>query len=270
MLPLFAFLLMQLPQNPSPMTDSTREHNRVANSPVAGIHHNLSVGTMLIPYGRVAVRPLAVHFHGDSNLVETVIHRWHSNAAVISILAGGGSDAYAAAIGSGEKFRELLAEAQQKCACVFRPIYLTSFSAGYGAVREILRDPLSVKRVDGVVLADSLHAGYETGDKPGPVVPADVDSLYEFAKLASRGVKRMLVTHSEVFPGTFASTTETADYLLKQLHLKRKAVLRWGVLGMQQLSEAHVGNFQLLGFAGNSAPDHTDHFHAIYDWLKRL
>ena len=170
---LLAFLLMQLPQNPSPMTDSTRDHSRVPSRPVPGVHHTLSVGTMLIPAGRVPVRPLAVHFHGESQLVETVIHRWRENAAVISVLAGGGSDSYASAIGSGEKFRELLTEAQQKCACTFRPIYLTSFSAGYGAIREVLRDPLSVKRVDGVVLADSLHAGYETGDKPGPVVPAD-------------------------------------------------------------------------------------------------
>ena len=270
MLGLLAFAMMQLPQNPSPMTDSTREHVRVEGKAAAGIHHNLSVGTLLVPYGRLATRPLVVHFHGEGNLVETVVHRWRETAAVISVIAGGGSDVYAAAIGSGEKFRELLAEGQQKCRCVFRPIYLTSFSAGYGAVREILRDPLSVKRVDGVVLADSLHAGYETGDKPGPVISADLDSLFDFAKLAAKGSKRMLVTHSEVFPGTFASTTETADYLLTQLHLKRKAILRWGVLGMQQLSEARAGNFQLLGFAGNTAPDHIDHFHAIFDWLKRL
>ena len=267
---LLAFAMMQLPQNPSPMTDSTREHFRVESATVAGVHHTMSVGTLLVPYGRMAIRPLVVHFHGEANLVETVVHRWREAAAVISVIAGGGSDVYAAAIGSGEKFRQLLAEGQQKCGCLFRPIYLTSFSAGYGAVREILRDPLSVKRVDGVVLADSLHAGYETGDKPGPVIAEDLDSLFDFAKLAAKGSKRMLVTHSEVFPGTFASTTETADYLLNQLHLKRKAIMCWGVLGMQQLSEAHVGKFQLLGFAGNTAPDHIDHFHAIFDWLKRL
>lgn len=271
MLGLLAFLLMQLSQNPSPMTDSTRDHNRVTvGGSASGAHHNLSVGTMLIPPGRMAVRPLVVHFHGESNLAEVVIRRWRDNVAVISVVAGGGSDVYAAAIGSGEKFRNLLTEAQQKCSCTFKPIFLTSFSAGYGAVREILRDPLSVQRVDGVILADSLHAGYETGDKPGPIIPADLDSLFAFAQLAVKGTKRMLVTHSEVFPGTFASTTETADYLLNQLHLKRKPVLRWGVLGMQQLSEVHAGNFQLLGFAGNTAPDHIDHFHAIFEWLKKL
>ncbi|HEX9652428.1 MAG TPA: hypothetical protein VGA99_01850, partial [bacterium] len=76
--------------------------------------------------------------------------------------------------------------------------------------------------------------------------------------------------HSEIFPGTFASTTETADYLLQANDLSRTAVLRWGVLGMQQLSEARKGNFVVLGFAGNTAPDHVDHFHALFEFIKYL
>jgi len=39
---------------------------------------------------------------------------------------------------------------------------------------------------------------------------------------------------------------------------------------MQQLSEASSGGFELLGFAGNSAPDHVDHFHALPEMLARL
>jgi hypothetical protein len=39
---------------------------------------------------------------------------------------------------------------------------------------------------------------------------------------------------------------------------------------MQQLSEARSGRFVLMGFAGNSAPDHIDHFHAMPDLLHRL
>jgi hypothetical protein len=84
------------------------------------------------------------------------------------------------------------------------------------------------------------------------------------------GKKRFLITHSEIFPGTFASTTETADWLLDELRLARTAVLKWGPRGMQQLSEASSGGFELLGFAGNSAPDHVDHFHALPEMLARL
>jgi hypothetical protein len=52
--------------------------------------------------------------------------------------------------------------------------------------------------------------------------------------------------------------------------LARTAVLTWGPRGMQQLSEARTGSFELQGYAGNSAPDHIDHLHALPELLKRL
>ena len=36
---------------------------------------------------------------------------------------------------------------------------------------------------------------------------------------------------------------------------------------MQQLSEVRAGRFELLGFAGNSGPDHIDHLHAMPEFL---
>ena len=54
-------------------------------------------------------------------------------------------------------------------------------------------------------------------------VEAAVDRIH--AQEAAAGRKRMLVTHSEIFPGTFASTTETADYLLDKLGLKAPTTL---------------------------------------------
>jgi hypothetical protein len=92
----------------------------------------------------------------------------------------------------------------------------------------------------------------------------------QFAEAAARGEKRFLVTHSEIFPGTFASTTETAEHLLRAIGVRRAPVLRWGPRGMQQTSEARRGRFALLGFAGNSAPDHVDHLHAMPELLRRL
>jgi hypothetical protein len=84
------------------------------------------------------------------------------------------------------------------------------------------------------------------------------------------GRKRLIVTHSEIFPGTYASTTETADFLLARLGLKRRAVLKWGPMGTQQLSETRAGKFLLLGYAGNSAPDHVDQLHSLPVFLKWL
>ncbi len=37
---------------------------------------------------------------------------------------------------------------------------------------------------------------------------------------------RMVITVAEIFSGTYASTAETADYLLQQLGLARRAVVK--------------------------------------------
>ena len=41
-------------------------------------------------------------------------------------------------------------------------------------------------------------------------------------------------------------------------------------MGMQQLSQARAGQFLLVGYAGNSAPDHVDQLHNLPVFLKWL
>jgi hypothetical protein len=150
---------------------------------------------------------------------------------------------------------------------------LGGWSAGCGAVRQILRTPESYARVDAALLIDGIHTDYVDG-KPGPLESKiGTENLAVWVQLgrdAIAGRKRVIVTHSEIFPGTFASTTETADYVLAQLGLKRRAALKWGPMGLQQLSEARAGRFLLIGYAGNSAPDHVDQLHSLPVFLKWL
>jgi hypothetical protein len=150
---------------------------------------------------------------------------------------------------------------------------LGGWSAGCGAVRQILKTPESYARVDAALLIDGMHTDYVDG-KPGPLEskldPGNLEIWLQLARDAIAGRKRLIVTHSEIFPGTYASTTETADYLLAQLGLRRRAVLKWGPMGLQQLGEARAGKFLLVGYAGNSAPDHVDQLHSLPVFLRWL
>ena len=107
-------------------------------------------------------------------------------------------------------------------------------------------------------------------EKGGVLDTTKLAEFVRFGRAAMRGDKSFVITHSEIFPGTFASTTETADYLVQALGLKRKAVLEWGPGGMQQLSEVRSGKFSILGFAGNTGPDHIDHMHGLPSFLSLL
>ena len=153
-------------------------------------------------------------------------------------------------------------------------VTLVGFSAGHGAVRAILRDPRHVARVDAVLLLDGMHTSYVPEGQVlaagGTLDTMNLRSLTAFARAAARGEKRMLIAHSEIFPGTYASTTETADWTVAALGLRRTPVLKWGPRGMQQLSEVHAGRLWVLGFAGTTAPDHIDQLHALPELLQRL
>jgi hypothetical protein len=177
---------------------------------------------------------------------------------------------YANAFTDTTRFGQLLEEAEAKAGMPLGPIGLSAWSAGYGAVREILKVPSYYQRVQFVLLIDGLHAGYTTG-KPGPgesdLVTEDLDVFVRFAREAIAAKKQMVITHSEIFPGTFASTTETSDYLLQQLGLQRQATLLWGPMKTQQLSEVRSGKLRMVGYAGNSVSDHVDQLHSLPEYL---
>ncbi len=258
----------QSPQNPSPMVEHTRSHQRQMEHAPPGRREKLSIGTLYIPKesaNRQTI-PLLVHFHGSAWLPEQSAHQRNRRAAVLTVQLGAGSAVYAKPFQQNARFAALLAEAAKSAHLQFKPIYLSGFSAGYGAIREILKE----FQPDGIILIDGLHTGYDPEGKPGPLKTESLTPFLDFARQATAGKKRMLITHSEIFPGTFASTTETADHLLDQLGIKRTPVVKWGPNGTQQLSVAKRRGFEMLGFAGNSAPDHIDQLHALAQWLKRI
>ncbi len=266
-------VLAQQSQNPSPMVEHTRAHPRLQQSTPPGRRLKLELGTLFIP-ARLEHRrelPLVVHFHGGGWIPEVAAARY-GRAAVITVQLGSGSSTYAKPFQDPSRFAALLQEGEVAAKVRFSAITLSAWSAGYGAVRAILLGPENYARIQRVILIDGLHTGYPTG-KPGAqestIDPEPLDVFLRFARDAVVGRKRMLVTHSEIFPGTFASTTETTDYLLAQLKLRRRAVVRWGPMGTQQLSEVRQGGFHLAGFAGNTAHDHVDQLHSLAEYLRR-
>lgn len=273
-------------QNPSPMVEATRAHERLTQKELGGTTRSFSGPAgkpveLWIPDDAKAhdAFDLVVHFHGAAWLPEqAVAGRENTVAAVLNL--GVGSGAYDRAFSDPASFDSLVTGVTRKVSEVVGRathvgrLTLVGFSAGHGAVRAILRDPRHFARVDAVLLLDGMHTSYvpegTVVEKGGALDTMNLAAFAAFGRSAMRGEKRFLVTHSEIFPGTFASTTETADWLLSSLGLHRTPVLRWGPRGMQQLSEVQSGRFELLGFAGNSAPDHIDQLHAMPELLARL
>ena len=273
-------------QNPSPMAEETRAHERLEQKELAGVRRSFPGPAskpveIFVPErarGRDDV-DLVVHFHGAAWLPHQAVSGLddHTVSAVLNL--GTGSSVYHRTFAEPATFDSLLAGVIHEVSAVSGKtvrvdrITLTGFSAGHGAIRAILLEPRHFARISAVLLLDGMHTSYiperTVLAAGGSLDTTNLVAFAEFARAAIRGEKRFVVTHSEIFPGTFASTTETANWLLRTLGLERTPVLRWGPRGMQQLSEVRAGRFELLGFAGNSAPDHVDHLHAMPELLQR-
>jgi hypothetical protein len=260
----------QQAQNPSPMVEHTRAHTRLPEQSPPGRREKLELGDLFIP-AKSRPTTLLIFFHGGTWLPELAAARNHM--AALSVQAGSGSASYARLFTDEARFPALLKEAEDKAGYHFTRIILGGWSAGCGAARQILHVPDAYKRTWGIILIDGIHTDYENG-KPGPLesklTPENLEVWSKFFRDAVAGHKHALVTHSEIFPGTFASTTETTDYLIRDLDLKRHAVARFGPMGTQQLSEVRKGKLLLMGFAGNTAPDHVDQLHSLPAYLKLL
>ena len=150
----------QRQQNPSPMAEHTREHPRIEKSSPPGRREKLIVGTLFIPARLQGRRhlPLFVHFHGDQWLPEVVAAR-DGHFAVISVQTGDGSSIYAQQFSDRTLFDHMLREASKKSGVTFDSIALTAWSAGHGAIREILQVPAYYSRVHSVLLIDGFHTG---------------------------------------------------------------------------------------------------------------
>lgn len=250
------------------MVEHRRAHPRLPQSKPSGQRFVLSLGNLFVPS---KPKGLLLFFHGGSWLPELAAAQ-HS-LAVLTIQIGAGSAVYSKAFDDPQRFSTLLAEAEAKATRTFPHVTLGGWSAGCGAIRTILRHQPSYQRVHSVLCIDGMHSGYTNG-KPGPL-ESNIESepLAIWQQLARDAIarrKRFLLTHSEIFPGTFASTTETADWLLTLLGAKAKPILRWGPMGTQQLSEFQSGHFEIRGYAGNSAPDHVDQLHSLPAYLRAL
>ena len=266
-------------QQATPSPDQpTAEHHRIAKTEVPGRHFDLNSlpGAVLFaqekfdPKKRV---PLIIHFHGPGWLVEYQVTRDLPRAAVITVQLGTASSVYNRPFDGTRTFDAMVEEARVLLGLKrgFSSINLTAWSAGYGAVRAILRDQVNFARVTSVLLLDGIHASYSPEGKPlaegGVVNDRDLDSFLKFAREAAAGRKTFVITHSEIVPGTYASTTECTDYLLKALGLKRRPVRRKTRSGMHQLTTVDARGFHVRGYSGDTAADHIDFIHSMSEWL---
>ncbi len=234
----------------------------------------IEMGQLIMPSSKKFARggqfDVMIHFHGH----EAARKEWITvmdGAVLVGIDLGLGSGPYETAFDAPDAFARLLESVERAVAkktgrdrAKARKVGLSAWSAGYGALQKILGQKLGKERVDSVVLLDGLHCGYQ-----GQSVNAlQIQAFSQFAKEAAAGRKLMFVSHSSIIPPGYASTTETANFLIHEVGGAPKASKGAGPLGLELISRYTRGNFHVRGFTGNDKMDHCAHLGLYRDVLK--
>ena len=226
---------------------------------------------------------LFIHFHGNTDLVKASVRAAKLNALVLILNYGEGSERYAKPFRNAFIFDRMLDSVEAKAAELglqsprVHRIALSSWSAGYGAIYQILSSRSRLDRVDAVLLMDSLHGSF-VPLSPSIVHPVSLQPFVAFARRAIEGEKLMVVTHSSIETEGYASTTQATNALLETLSLQRDTdpehLTRFDAVDLpvavrafpsgernwlQVASQAKKGHFALYGCTGKGKGDHVAH-----------
>ena len=244
----------------------------------AGKRAAVGPGELFVPE---AYRPdgdaidLVVQLHGSVAWGERNVVRAGSRSVVLTVARPGLSSVYRDLFTPPTVFGELLdgalvalkdlgvAEAPR-----IERLTVASFSAGFGGVREVLKVDDYYDRIDALVMADTIYAGF-TGDlAERRVDPANMAGFLRFARDAAAGKKAMVVTYSQVETPTYASTLETARYLLEGVGLALSPASEELAPGFRCTAKAERGGLRVYGFAGDQAADHMRHLFNTWRLLE--
>jgi hypothetical protein len=207
---------------------------------------------------------VVIHFHGISDVVERQFEGLHLNALLVSVNLGTGSMPYRIAFAEKSAWQRQLQMVQESIAALapakhphLRRLAISAWSAGHGAVLEILEHPEFRARIDAVMIADGMHGTFSNVHQR-VMVPESLAPFIAFARDAAAGDKMMIVTHSAIPVPTYASTTESCAYLADAL-----GGLEERPAPAAQTSRRVKGKLTVIGMPGSDAPAHALH-------LKRL
>lgn len=214
--------------------------------------------------------PVWLHLHGAPETVEAQFAALGVPGVLANVTLPGLSKVYAdrfAAVGSLtavlETVEKTLRSAAPGTAWRAGRLTVSSFSAGFGGVRAMLRDEAAFARIAALVMADSIYCGY-AGDPAAKKVDEELMMGFaRFAAEAAAGRKRLVISHSAQVPEGYASTTETADYLITKLGGTREIRTETWAGGLALESDFRQGACEILGFAGAAPEDHMRHLRAM-------
>ncbi len=221
---------------------------------------------------------ILVHFHGDPQTYWNNVGYAKLNVVVLTVNLGVVSSPYQTPYASDTAlFGNVLTEAKTVLrnqgdfsdTLEFDKLGVSSFSAGYAAVREILKQPAYYNDIDAMVLADTVYASF-TSDADHTPLDSQMTGFRNFAVAAKNGNKTLTLSHSQVLTYDYCNTIETADDLMAFSGVAPGAFNGTGLGSMQFYRKAQAGKLSFYGATGADATAHSKHLQNIGQFLDDM
>lgn len=218
-----------------------------------------------------------VHFHTSPWLIEQEFAKAGRKAVIVTINFPGLSGVYSGPFQKDTTlFRYILNQTISITTAKFhhtkphiRHLAISSFSAGYGAVGVLLKQPEYYNEINEVLLVDSLHASIKDTTSR-EVVTKNLDAFVPLVKDAVKRKKTFVSTHSSILPATYAGTPETNAYLISVAGGKPTLFsVDTASIGKLYL-KFDKGNFHVRGYTGDNGAAHLAQVRAIKYWYEAL
>lgn len=278
MLALIAALAVQLPiPPPMPLRDIGAGWD--AASRTQAIQDGDVSFQLFVPDGVLGDR-LTMHFHGAAWFaIDEHVARGLRNPLIV-FNNGQGSSVYQRPFLDPARFRRWIALAEGAVREGKGPRFraaavdISSFSAGYGAVRELVSSPNDMALITRIVLCDSMYASH-AADGTKRAEPEQIARWVPYALSAAQGERTLAFTYSQVPTDTYASSSECARALAQACGTAATAV-EPGTLAATLdaacplLARADKGHLHLWGYGGDDAPAHLTHVRHLADVWQAL
>ena len=219
-------------------------------------------------------RIVTVHFHTAEWFVIQEHIRRGAMHPLATFYLGEGSTVYRRAFEDKRRLRRVMEVIGHELSIEPGPIEVSSFSAGYGAVREIVKEQEYFDGIGTIVLADSMYAALETNGVRRPL-REHIDVWAPFARAAMNGEKTFVITYSAVPTTSYASSSECARALLSTLGASEREVPAGSSAAASDkdfplLRRADTGYLHVWGYGGTNAQAHMTHPRHVADIWKAL
>lgn len=228
---------------------------------------------------------LTIHFHGAHWFAIQEHLARGLRGPLVNFDLGLGSEVYRRAFEDEQHFAKFLKGIEKELSkragrdVRISNVEISSFSAGYAAVRELLKVPEYFELISRITLLDSLYARFNSGGERGRKVkePAfdHIEPWIPFAQAAVKGQKTFLITYSQVPTASYASSEQTAEALMRAVGVPAQPVAASSSPAASEpdyplLRRADFGRFHVWAYGGKDQRAHLVHARHLGDFWQAL